>query len=545
MLRPPFLSRPVLTAVFAALLLPPAGLLSAAAPAAAPAVVPAAPVRMIAPGPFQPNWNSLVHYQCPDWFRDAKLGFWARWDAQSVPEKGDDYARNLYIPTDPLVSRPNADYIWHLDHYGHPTQFGFKDLLPLWTVGQWEPEQILALYRRAGARYFVALANDHDNFDCFDSKYQPWNSVAIGPHRDIVGVWAAAARAAGLRFGVSASAADAWSWFEPAQHADAAGPFFGLGYDGRLTAVDGHGTWWDGLDPQDLYAQNHRLGEKPDEAYVTKYFLRIRDLIDHYHPDLLAFDSVELPLGEAGLNLAAHYYNSSLAANHGQTDVVLTTHQVRPIRRPALVEAMERVSTDGLRPEPWQAESSLGQWQYRAGQEYRGVPQLVRLLVDVVSKNGNLLLNVPLHSSGIPDPDEVKILDDLADWMTIHGEGIFATRPWRVYGEGPVVARPAPSGSIPENHLDFTAQDFRFTVSKDRHTLYVFFFGRPPDGRLTVRSLAKTGTNSDPPEQSVISLGLLGSPAVVSWTQDANGLEVTLPATLPNDFACALKVGLE
>ncbi len=536
--RLPSCSRTFLFAAFASLFLLPAGRL----PAAAPAV---APVREIAPGPFQPDWNSLARYRCPEWFRDAKLGFWACWDAQSVPEKGDDYGRNLYIPTDPRVSRPNADYIWQLDHYGHPSQSGFKDVIRRWTADQWEPEKILSLFQRAGARYFVALANDHDNFDCYNSQYQSWNSVAQGPHRDIVGVWAAAARAAGLRFGVAAHAADAWSWFEPAQHADTTGPFFGVGYDGRLTSVDGHGQWWDGLDPQDLYAQNHLPGEKPSADYVTKFFLRTRDLIDRYHPDLLDFDSAELPLGEAGLNLAAHFYNSSLPLNQGRMGAVLTARQVRPLRRASLVETLERASTDQPRPDPWQAVSSLGQWQYRAGQEYRTAPDLVRLLVDVVSKNGNLLLNVPLRGSGIPDASEVRILDGLTDWMGIHGEGIYSTRPWKIFGEGPASTRPALDGSVPEGRLTFTAQDFRFTQSKDGHTLYAFFFGWPPGGRLTVKSFARTGAAGDLLAQRIGSLTLLGSSAAIPWTQDATGLQVTLPVAAPNNFACALKLTLE
>jgi len=371
------------TGVVSLLFLPAESTAAAAAPPpAAPAPV-AAPVREIAPGPFKPDWNSLAHYQCPEWFRDAKFGIWSRWDAQSVPAKGDDYARNLYIPRDPRVSRPNPDYIWHLDHYGHPTQFGFKDLIPLWTAAQWAPEQILALYRRAGARYFVALANDHDNFDCYASKFQPWNSIALGPHKDIVGVWAAGARAAGLRFGVSVGAADAWTWFEPAQHADTSGPFFGVTYDGRLTGGDGHGEWWSGFDPQDLYAQDHFVGAKPDPEYVTKFFNRTHDLIDQYHPDLLVFDSVDLPLGEAGLNLAAHFYNSSVAAGQGQPAGVLTAHQIKPLRLQAVVEAWERASTDQIQRDPWQAETSIGQWQYRAGQAYRTVPDMAHLLVDV------------------------------------------------------------------------------------------------------------------------------------------------------------------
>jgi alpha-L-fucosidase len=509
------------------------------------ALLAAVPGREIAAGPFTPAWDSLAHYECPEWFRDAKFGIWARWDAQSVPEQGEDYARSLYLPTLPN-KRPNPTYSWHIDHFGHPSLFGFKDLFPLWKADQWEPEKILALFQRAGARYFVALANDTDNFDCYDSKYQPWNSVAVGPHQDIVAVWAAAARAAGLRFGVSVHAAAAWSWFEPAQGHDATGPYAGLAYDGRLTDSDGHGNWWNGLDPSaDLYAQFHRPGAKPDAAYITKFFLRTKDLIDHYHPELLYFGDANLPLGEAGLGLAAHFYNTSLAAHDGRMDVVLAAPVSDPARRTALVATTERAASATPQPEPWQTVTSIGQWHYKAGLKYRPVADLVRQLVDVVSKNGNLLLDVPLRASGIPDPDEVRLLDALTAWMTVHGEGIYATRPWKIFGEGPSLVQPAPDGLLAEAKLAFTAQDIRFTQTKDGRTLYAFLLGWPKDGKLTIHSLAKTNGQPDELGQHLASLTLLGSPEKIAWTRDASGLHVLLPATAPNDSACALKLVLE
>src|SRR5437868_4580097 len=165
------------------------------------------PAAHAAPAPFKPTWDSLVDgYRTPEWFRDAKFGIWAHWTAQCVPEMGDWYARRMYIEGDP-------DYRYHVKHYGHPSKFGFKDIDHIWRAEKWDPERLLALYKKAGARYFVALANHHDNFDCYDSAYQPWNSVRIGPRRDIVGGWERAARAAGLRFGVTVHAARAWSWF--------------------------------------------------------------------------------------------------------------------------------------------------------------------------------------------------------------------------------------------------------------------------------------------------------------------------------------------
>jgi alpha-L-fucosidase len=528
-------------------------LVSAAAvllvPALRAAAAPAAPAREIATGPFRPSWVSLAQYSAPDWFRDAKLGIWARWSPQSVPEQGDDYARSLYIVTDPRTRRTNPVYSWHVDHYGHATKFGFKDLIPLWKAEAWDPEKLVTLFARAGARYFVALANDRDNFDCYDSKFQPWNSVALGPKKDLVAGWAVAARAAGLRFGVSVHAAAAWSWFEPAQGADVIGPFSGVRYDGRLDPNDSYGQWWRGLDPSgDLYAQRHRPGAPPDAAYTTKFFLRTKDLLDRHTPDLVLFGDDDLPLGEAGLNLAAHLYNSSQAAHAGRVDAVLAAPVTRPDRRAALVATFERAApadesaaNNAPAVAPWLTVTSIGSWHFKAGQPYRPAAEIVRQLVDTVSKNGGLLLNVPLRGDGALAADAAVVLDALAAWTTVHGEGIYGTRPWKIFGEGPSLATPARDGLLAESRLGLGAQDIRFTLTKDGRALHAFFFGRPADGKLLIKSLAAPAL----PGQKITAIALLGSAEKIVWSQDAAGLRVTLPAALPNDFACALKLTLE
>ena len=198
------------------------------------------PPHVIAPGPFQPTWESLAsQYQCPEWFRDAKFGIWAHWSAQCVPEQGDWYARKMYIQGDP-------DYEYHVAHYGHPSKSGFMEIDNLWRAEHWEPEKLMVLYKAAGAKYFVALANHHDNFDNYDSKYHAWNSVNVGPHRDIVGIWAKVARKQGLRFGVSNHSAHSWHWFQTAYGYDGEGPLAGVRYDAAtLTKADGSGKWWD------------------------------------------------------------------------------------------------------------------------------------------------------------------------------------------------------------------------------------------------------------------------------------------------------------
>ena len=281
----------------------------------------------IVAGPFQPNWDSLAHYECPEWFRDAKFGIWAHWTAQCVPEQGDWYARQMYF-------QGNGDYDYQCAHYGHPSKVGFKDIDHIWHAENWDPEHLMGLYKAAGAKYFMALGQHHDNLDCYDSKYQPWNTLAVGPKKDIVGTWAKVARAHGMHFGVSSHGSHAWSWYEPAQGSDATGPLAGVPYDGHLTKADGKGQWWEGLDPQDLYAQNHKpmglewnwdnkgQGDLPSPAYCTKFYNRIIDLVDKYQPDLLYFDDTVLPLYQVdpsvGLRIVAHQYNTSLKRNHGR-----------------------------------------------------------------------------------------------------------------------------------------------------------------------------------------------------------------------------------
>src|SRR4051812_19895640 len=203
--------------------------------------------RSIASGPFQPTWDSLKQYKAPDWFRDAKFGLWNHWTAQCVPEQGDWYARRMYLQGD-------AANKFHVEKYGHPSKFGFMEIDNLWKAENWQPEALMDLYVKAGAKYFVALANHHDNFDNYDSTHHAWNSVRIGPKKDIVGTYAKLARDRGLRFGVTNHSAHSWHWFQTAYGYDPEGDMAGVRYDAfRLRKEDGKGTWWDGLDPQELY----------------------------------------------------------------------------------------------------------------------------------------------------------------------------------------------------------------------------------------------------------------------------------------------------
>jgi alpha-L-fucosidase len=518
----------------------------------------AAPARRIAQGKFRPDWESLRQYQAPDWFRDAKFGIWAHWTAQCVPEQGDWYARQMYIQGHP-------QYDFHCKTYGHPSKFGFMEIDNLWKAESWNPEELMGLYVKAGARYFVALANHHDNLDCYESTHHAWNSVRVGPKKDIVGTWAKLARARGLRFGVTNHSAHSWHWFQTAYGYDPEGPLAGVPYDGFLTREQGKGKWWEGLDPQQLYTgpnmpmpkgmdsiraanqwhtQNDRKWtEEPppnNPGFVNTWFLRCQELIDKYQPDLLYFDDTELPLGQAGLDIAAHFYNSNMARHGGKLEAVLNSKGLKPEHVGTMVLDIERGRADRILPAAWQTDTCVGDWHYRRAtfenHRYKSAATVIQMLVDIVSKNGCLLLNIPLRGSGAIDEDERKVLDGLASWMPANGEAIFGTRPFSVFGEGaPDVAGSANFNE--RNSRPYTAEDIRFTAKGD--VLYAIALGWPPAGKLTIRTLGQ-GSTAYPREVGRIEL--LGSGGALPFTRDSAGLVVTVPAQRPNEYAFAFKI---
>jgi alpha-L-fucosidase len=505
-------------------------------------------------GKFQPTWDSLKQYQVPEWYQDAKFGMWAHWGPQCEAEDGDWYARNMY-------QEGSRQYKDHLAKYGPPSVFGFKDIIHLWKAENWDPEKLVALYKDAGAKFFVALADHHDNFDNWDSKYQPWNSVAMGPQKNLIGGWAKAARDNGLPFGVTIHAAHAWSWYEPSQGADKTGPLAGVPYDGKLNKADGKGKWWDGLDPQDLYAQNHVPGKKlvwewdaakgssvPDAAYCEKFYNRTLDLINKYHPDLVYFDDTVLPLypiSDVGLKIAAHYYNSNALWHNGQNQGVLLGKILNDEQKQCMVWDVERGASPKIEPLPWQSETCIGNWHYdralydRHG--YKHSDTVIHTLADVVSKNGVFLLNIPVRGDGTIDDQELAVVQDIGKWMKVNGEAIYATRPWKVCGEGPSIDKPAEihAQGFNEGKIHLGVEDIRYTTKGK--SLYAIVLGWPTKP-VTLKSL---GTTAGLLDKGIADVALLGSDEKVSWNQTHDSVVINPPKTKLFDEATVFKFTLK
>ena len=502
-------------------------------------------------GVFEPTWQSLsANYQAPEWFANAKLGIWAHWGLQCVPEAGDWYARTMY-------QQGQGKYREHCKRYGHPSEFGMMDFIPMWKAEKFDPEALVKLYKEVGARYFVCMANHHDNFDNYNSRYQPWNSVNMGPKRDIVGEFAKAARHNGLRFGVSNHSAHAWHWFQTAYGYDAEGEKAGVRYDAyHRTKEDGKGKWWEGYDPQQFYggynvvipsgftsidsmAAWHQANDRVwseripemNPQFAHNWFLRCKQLIDDYNPDLIYFDDEhDLPMEHYGLEIAAHMYNRSMRLNGGRNEAVINSKRLTEEQQRGVVMDCERGAFADISPRPWQTCMCIGSWHYsRALYEkggYKSAERIIKTFIDIVSKNGNLLLSIPVRGDGSIDEKERAFLTEFKSWLDINGEGIFGSRPWKIYGEG--VVKTANTGSFKENEKlqeALSERDIRFT-QKDG-TIYTFVLGFPTTETVIVNALGRKSPQME--GRRIKRVRMLGCNDKVVWRQTADALYITMP----------------
>jgi len=477
----------------------------------------------IAKGPFDGSAESLKAYEIPEWFRDAKFGIWAHWGPQSGVENGDWYARNMYIET-------QAQYKYHVQFYGHPSKVGYKDLCPMWKADRFDADHLMSLYQKAGAKYFMSMGVHHDNFDLWDSKYQPkWNAVATGPKKDIVGLWRKAAQKYGLKFAVSEHLSNSYNWLAVSHGADKTGPLAGVPYDGS--------------DPKfaDLYhpfpkdqAMPPAMSREAPDSWKLQWFRRIKDLIDNYHPDLLYTDG-GIPFGDYGYKLVSHYYNTIADVHRGKMEGVFTSKTRRDCESGTCVLDIERGVANDILPNPWQTDTCIGNWHYKRDIQYKSAKTVIDMLCDIVSRNGNLMLNFPLPNGGQLDGGEAAVLEGITKWMGVNSEGIYGTRPWKVSGNVPAPASQE-QGFNERNRKELTASDVRFTTKGN--VLYAFVMGWPD--REAVVPLLALGGKLD--VGKIRNVELLGHKGKVKFTQDEHALRVELPAHKPSDYAVTLKV---
>lgn len=463
-------------------------------------------------------------FEAPDWFKNGKFGIWAIWGPQSVPMYGDWYARFMYV-------QGTDQYNYHYKKYGHPTKVGWKDICAMWKAEKFDPDALMDLYVKAGAKFFVAQAMHHDNFDNYNSKYNRFNAVNMGPCRDIIGEWKAAAKKRGLPFGVSEHLAASYCWWAFNKGSDRTGKYAGIPYDAS--------------NPEyfDFYHNNQSEYDKLDldnpmsggwltdnEEYQKHWRDRICDLIDKYQPEMLYSDST-VPFGQYGLEVVAHLYNTSIAANGGINQSVYTLKEDDPARYCIGAADVERGVQRDIFPKPWQSETCIGNWFYDVRARYKSFKQVIEMLVDVVSKNGTFLLNIPQKPDGTLDDESIVLLERIGEWFNINGEAIYDTVPWYVAIEGDLKSE---SGMFNEKELAYTTHDFRFTKKGDN--VYAFALGWPTDGKLAIRSF-------DSEKFKVESVELLGYEGKIDFEQTSYGLILTnLPANPPVTNANAFKV---
>ena len=463
----------------------------------------------LAQGPFEPTKASLDEkYQPPEWFADAKFGFWAHWGPQCVGLDG-WYGKRLYDPTLDAYKR-------HIRQFGHPSKVGYKDILPLFTADKFDPERLMAEFKEMGARLFLAMGVHHDNFDMWNSKYHRWNAVKIGPHKDIVGLWQPAAKKQGLRFGVSEHLAPSFDWWNTNKMSDKTGRYAGVPYDGMDPAN------WDLYHPPHPGDQNMQAGfggeiYKYPEWYKEHWYRRVYDLITTYQPDFVDEDDFGLPFGDAyASKLVAHYYNQSASAHGGHPDAVWCG-------RGGNGKGVASYSEFALPKLAWryawvQGTSTTG-W-YWDGNKAPAFDTLVKTMVEVICRNGNFVISFPQRADGTVPEDHMDCLRELGKWVRLNEEGIFGTRPWRMLGEGPT--------TIPYNRWEpkepyFKKEDIRFT--RKAGVIYAFLMN-PADAKVSIRSLGKKARLADGVPQAVRLLGYEGK---LNWSREEDGLKVQLP----------------
>jgi alpha-L-fucosidase len=472
---------------------------------------------VVARGPFAPQWSSLETFQVPRWYVDGKFGIFIHWGVYSVPGFGNEwYPRNMYRPED-------RTFRHHVETWGPPWIFGYKDFVPLFKAEKFDARAWARLFKAAGARYVVPVAEHHDGFPMYDCSFTEWCAAKMGPKRDVVGELAAAVRGEGLVLGVSSHRVENW-WYYGG----------GMKLDSDVRDRRFAGLYGPAADRE----ASEKGATPPTREFLDDWLARTAELVDKYRPQLVWFDwwVAQPPVHGHLQRFAAYYYNRGAEWGEGVA-INYKKHGGESFPDTAGVLDIERGQLATLRPLFWQNDTSLSKnsWGFVTNQQYKDTDSIVDDLVDVVSKNGSLLLNVgPRPDGTIPEPEE-RMLREIGGWLATNGEAIYGARPFAVFGEGPTQVAEGPFSDT--KRMPFTARDIRFTTKEGR--LYAIALAAPADGKLSVRSL---GRGQKPLPAEVAKVELLGSTAAVKWTRDSAGLHVQLPPTPPSPYALALRI---
>lgn len=521
----------------------------------------------ITDGPFCPNWTSIeANYPgTPDWLRDAKFGIWVHFGPQAAGESGDWYARNLY------KEEHNA-YKNHLKRYGHPSEVGYKDVLHTWNPDKLNPDALTQLYQKSGARFLMIQGVHHDNYDLWNSRFHPWNSVNVGPKRDILKEWVDACHKYGMRYGVTFHHEYTWWWWQTAFGSDKTGDKAGMPYDGHLTLEDGKGKWWEGYDPRLLYGidlreyesvdENAHSGWSPPKAgifsrhlqyadwYAKQWALRMMDVVENYDPDFIYTDGTyEGPFTGRGTGtgykcnamqtVMADYYNRQLK-RRGKVDgfaIIKFRHPTNGAVNTAEFNFPDTINAS----QPWIREAAVGDWFYAPGFVYNA-EAMIRFIIEGIARDGCVALNIPMRPDGSIETDCVKMLEQVGAWLSVNGEAVYGSKAWTCLGEGETVngkLKVLPGGQLGKKHANFkfTPQDIRFTVGKN-DALYAFCMEMPEGGAVvTIKSLNKKNG-----AKKVRQVSLLGSNAKLKWKQTQEALVITCPKNMQGIASAVFRI---
>jgi len=472
--------------------------------------------RTVAAGPFHDSWESLAAWRVPAWYEDGKFGIFIHWGVYSVPAFDNEwYPRNMYLESSPVFEH-------HVKTYGPQTKFGYKDFIPRFTAARFNPDQWARLFKRAGARFVVMVAEHHDGFSLYDNSLSEWNAVNMGPKRDLLSLVAGAVRRHGMVFGASSHRAEHWWFFEG-----------GMQFASDVREPRNAGLYGPAF-PRRTGFENE---SQPDPAFLNDWLARTAEIVEKYRPQIVYFDWwIEQPVFEPyRRKFAAYYYNRAADWKRG----VVINYKLGSFRPGTAVETLERGRSDVLRPIIWQVDTSISKrsWGYIENDEFRSADAIIDDLIDAVSKNGVMLLNIGPRADGTIPEEASRVLLEVGRWLEVNGEAVYGTRPWRIFGEGPT--QPAGGSFQDKEQAPYTGEDFRFT--KRGNVLYAIALAWPANGRFLIRSLGSGSPYLDRPIESV---ELLGAPQRVNWRQAPEGLIVESSGKPQIENAYVLRIRL-